>query len=91
MAGKSSPDISELQKISQVLGVPINELLGNDTSSSVVSPAQDKSNVASLRNTGYSLVYERNGERMELPPTAESYAIFRDIALRMSGVATAAV
>ena len=89
--GKSSPDISELQKISQVLGVPINELLGNDTSSSAVSPAQDKSNVASLRNTGYSLVYERNGERMELPPTAESYAIFRDIALRMSGVATAAV
>ena len=38
-----------------------------------------------FKNTGLSLVYERNGERMELPPTEESYAIFREIAAKIAG------
>ena len=32
-----------------------------------------------------ALVYERNGERMELPPTEESYAIFKEIARMIAG------
>ncbi len=80
-SGERSPRMEELQKISSVLDVPINDLLDN----SPTEPAKQTEQQPSLfKNTGYSLVYERNGERMELPPTAESYAIFRDIAARIA-------
>ena len=95
--GERSPDVNDLQKISNVLDIPASELLGEDAA--VDNPVEKISSVLPLSkvkkspssDTGYTLVYERNGERMELPPTEESYAIFRDLAATMArrDVATA--
>lgn len=86
--GERVPNADDLKKASQVLDVPVTDLMeasdalhimaGVDTEST--KPAQ-----VSMRKLGNMLVYERNGERMELPPTEESYAIFREIARMIAG------
>ncbi len=82
-SGRTSPRIEEIQNIAKALQIPASDLLDSQNASPVDVSAQD-SNKRIFTNTGYSLVYERNGERMELPPTEESYAIFRDIAARIA-------
>ncbi len=73
------PDGKAVTLLAEVLKTTPEYLL-NDS-----RPAKQPEQKSSpFKNTGYSLVYERNGERMELPPTAESYAIFRDIAARIA-------
>ena len=68
----SGPDTAMIMKLAEALGVTAEALLA-DTERET-SPEGEK-----------SLVYERNGERMELPPTEESYAIFKEIARMIAG------
>lgn len=79
--GERTPDIEDLQKIANVFEIPVGELLGEIE----IEPSKD----SSFRKTANLLVYERNGERLELPATQESYEIFREIARRISERGTA--
>lgn len=79
---KTSPRMDELRQIAEVLGTTPEDLLNNNTDENDLFTEQLPTQVkkSPFRKTEQYLVYERNGERMELPPTEESYAIFRDIA-----------
>ena len=86
--GERSPNTLIMPQIANALNTTVGYLMGIEDSPDPVQtpePATHAEQPSSVfKNTGYSLVYERNGERMELPPTAESYAIFRDIAARIA-------
>ena len=86
--GSRVPNMLLMPKIAEELNTTVGYLMGIEDSPDPVQtpePATHAEQPSSVfKNTGYSLVYERNGERMELPPTAESYAIFRDIAARIA-------
>ena len=80
--GERVPDAADLQRIASVLGVSASELLGeleNEPSENLINGKDSL-----FKKTANALVYERNGERMELPPTEQSYAIFRELALKMA-------
>ena len=79
--GATTPNSKLLSKLAGVLDTTPECLLSDNTGENDAKLP----NEPVFRNTGISLVYERNGERMELPPTEESYAIFRDIAARIAG------
>ena len=86
--GERVPNADDLKKASQVLDVPVTDLM-EDSDALHIMASVDTESVkpvqATMRKSGNMLVYERNGERMELPPTEESYAIFRDIARMIAG------
>ena len=85
-AGQRSPRIEATQKLAEVLGTTPEELLsGNPEVNDLPAPLKpEQENKTVFKNTGSALVYERNGERLELPPTEESYQIFRDLAMRIA-------
>ena len=90
--GERVPNADDLKKASQVLDVPVTDLM-EDSDALHIMASVDTESVkpvqATMRKSGNMLVYERNGERMELPPTEESYAIFREIARMIAGRETA--
>ena len=87
--GTQEPRAKMVSELARILGTTSAHLMGDTDSPE--APAQNTPDFLTaesperLRLSGDSLIYERNGERMELPPTEESYAIFRDIALRIAG------
>lgn len=86
--GERVPNAEDLKKASQVLDIPVTELIGDSDTLHVMASVDTesaKSAQATMRESGNMLVYERNGERMELPPTQESYAIFKEIARMIAG------
>lgn len=80
--GNTSPNSKMLVELADVLGTTPEKLLSDDTEENdgFVLFEKGRNKKTELKNTGNLLVYERNGERMELPPTQESYEIFRQIA-----------
>ena len=92
-AGQRSPRIEATQKLAEVLGTTSEELLsGNPEVNDLPAPLKpEQENKTVFKNTGSALVYERNGERLELPPTEESYQIFRDLAMRIASRNTPAI
>ena len=67
--GDRNPDMHELQKISDVLGVPLTELFGTvaiDEKS--IEHTRQQSNKERSLNRGM-LVFEVDGKRFEAPPT----------------------
>ena len=85
--GVQTPHSSRIAELAQILGTTPGYLLGNTDSSE--SEAESPKVLSAVKDTGKTLVYERNGERLELPPTEESYAIFREIARMIAGRETA--
>ncbi len=86
--GSTAPNSKLLSKLAGVLNIPPEQLLENNSSKDTfeaLSVIQEQAEKSPFKTAGNVLVYERNGERMELPPTEESYAIFRDIAMRIAG------
>ncbi|MBQ6664610.1 MAG: helix-turn-helix transcriptional regulator [Synergistaceae bacterium] len=86
--GERVPNADDLRKASQVLDIPVTELMGDSDTLHIMASADAESfkpAQATMRKSGNMLVYERNGERMELPPTQESYAIFKEIARMIAG------
>ena len=86
-SGDRSPRMEELQKISQVLGVPINELLDEAPTkpSNEISPitGEDKSDANNL-------VYKwGGGHELRLPNTPETRKLFQEIVMRSMSVAPA--
>ena len=81
--GERVPDAADLQRIANVLGVSASELLGELENEPSEKSINEKDSL--FKKTAGALVYERNGERIELPPTEESYAIFKEIARMIAG------
>ena len=79
--GETMPNSKLLSDLAKVLDTTPERLLDSNTEEDSRS---EKTLYPILKNTGTALVYERNGERMELPPTKEGYEIFREIAARMT-------
>ena len=85
--GAQSPHSNRISELAQILGTTPAYLLG-DTDSPEAEAVSSKA-LPLESDKGKTLVYERNGERLELPPTEESYAIFREIARMIAGRETA--
>lgn len=79
--GESAPNTKVLPRLAEVLDTTPDKLLYDDTPDPVAAQPITK---PTIKATDSALIYERNGERLELPPTAESYAIFREIAHRIA-------
>ena len=85
--GAQYPHSNRISELAQILGTTPAYLLGdtdNPENNANLSKAQYEM-PPEVKNVGKTLVYERNGERLELPPTEESYAIFREIARMIAG------
>ena len=78
-SGTQEPRSKRVAELAKILGTTTEYLLG-DTDDPTMNTAPKALPTVPLKDTGHTLIYERNGERMELPPTEESYAIFRDLA-----------
>lgn len=81
--GDRTPNAEDIERIAQVLNISLNDLWPDSSAVSDFSK-NEPMNKPPFKNTGSALVYERNGERLELPPTEESYQIFRDLAMRIA-------
>ena len=87
--GAQIPHGSRISELARVLGTTPAYLLGDTDNPG--KEAEASSSQPELKTAGKALVYERNGERLELPPTEESYAIFREIARMIAGRETSNV
>ena len=69
--GERNPDAPELQKISDVLGVPLTDLFGNVTTGDTESILHTKqqSNKERSLNRGMLVFETQDGKRFEAPPT----------------------
>ena len=83
--GERSPDADVLPKLSEALGISISELMGENNDSELNE--ENLSNLSlrkisspTTRSNKLMLVYERDGERIELPPTEQGYEIMNNIA-----------
>lgn len=85
--GERIPDIIDLQKISQVLGVPINDLLDE-------APAKPSDEISPImgedKSDANNLVYEwGGGHKLRLPNTPETRKLFQEIVMRSMSVTPA--
>lgn len=77
--GAQAPHSKRVSELARILGTTTEYLLG-DTE----SPYPPASPIG-VKKENNSLVYEKNGERLELPATPEGYAIIREIARMIAG------
>ena len=73
--------MEELQKLAEVLKVPVSELLSDSPAPAPVMqviPTQEKS--TQERNTGMLTITFENGRKIEVPATPEGYAFLREVA-----------
>lgn len=81
--GDRFPDANVIPELARVLRVSVSYLMGEDDSASL--PGGEflsirKAPTPIARSSKWMLVYERDGERIELPPTEQGYAIINSIA-----------
>ena len=79
--GKRTPSLNEIQKLAEVLKVPVSELLSDSPTPAPVMqviPTQEKS--TQERNTGMLTITFENGRKIEVPATPEGYAFLREVA-----------
>lgn len=81
-ANKTSPRMEEIQKLAEVLNIPVSELL-EDTSESLsipqihIIPTQEKSTQET--NTGMAVLTLETGRKIEVPATPEGYSFLKDL------------
>ncbi len=68
--GERTPNIKDLQKISEVLRIPMEELLGTE---------QKELNLPDLNDFNKVVYTFKDGERLEFPSTDTGYALFEKI------------
>lgn len=82
--GERIPDANVIPKLAQYLGVSVSYLMGEESGDDI--PPENgflsirKMPAPSTRSSKWMLVYERDGERIELPPTEQGYEIINNIA-----------
>ena len=90
-SGQRSPRMEEIQKLAEVLKVPVSELLSDSPVPAVptlqVIPTQEKS--TQERNTGMLVITFENGRKIEVPATPEGYAFLREVAYAPAPAPTA--
>ena len=80
-SGERSPDAVFLPVLAKSLNVSVSDLVEDDESEESSNGVTKKiSPTPSTRSSKWMLVYERDGERMELPATDKGYAIMDKIA-----------
>ena len=85
--GERLPDADALMKLSKALGVSISDLMEEN-----VDDITQKRPISTTKSSKGMLIYERDGERLELPPTEQGYNIMNSIATAIaSRTAKAAV
>ena len=80
-AAQRSPRMEEIQKLAEVLKVPVSELLSDSPTPAPVMqviPTQEKS--TQEKNTGMLTITFENGRKIEVPATPEGYAFLREVA-----------
>ncbi|MBQ9628528.1 MAG: helix-turn-helix transcriptional regulator [Synergistaceae bacterium] len=79
-SGERTPDVKEIQKISQVLNVPIGELL-NDSSLEMppIMMNATRENTSQEKNTNMASITLDNGRRVEAPATPEGLAFLKEV------------
>ena len=82
-----TPNSAKLNDLSQALGVSVVELMSEEDTPAIVNDTETlpikKVPTSSSRSSKWMLVYERDGERIELPPTEQGYNIINRIAEAM--------
>ena len=88
--GERSPDAKIIPILAEKLGVSVSELMEDDE---VVTSSENfkKMPTPVTRSSKWMLVYERDGERLELPPTDQGYSIMTNIANAIATRSSAAV
>ena len=78
------PRCTSVAKLAEVLNTTSDYLLGKTDAMGAANPQKETPLKANLspktKSNEWMLVYERDGERMELPPTEQGYAIMNVIA-----------
>ena len=76
---RQEPRLGELKLISQVLGMPISKLVGDETENKT-DIMQEKANKPrpSRMNKKSSIIIQQGNTRLEIPATAQGYAILRE-------------
>ena len=79
-SGERTPDVKEIQKISQVLNVPMMELL-NDSSLEMppIMMNATRENTSQEKNTNMASITLDNGRRVEAPATPEGLAFLKEV------------
>lgn len=79
-----TPNSAKLAALCQALGVSVVDLMTEDDTPNIANDTEmlpiKKVPTSSTRSSKWMLVYERDGERIELPPTEQGYAIINSIA-----------
>lgn len=88
--GERSPDAKIIPILAEKLGVSVSELMEDDE---MVTSGENfkKMPTPVSRSNKWMLVYERDGERLELPPTDQGYSIMTNIANAMATRSSGAV
>lgn len=82
--GTQEPRARKVAELARILETNPSYLLGESDDPSAEMQNESVPVSPAIREAAHTLVYERNGERLELPPTPESYAIMRELALRIA-------
>ncbi len=88
--GERSPRIQEIQKLADILSVPVEYLINsNDMSDSTDPQIQlipTQSRASQETNTGMAILTLENGRKIEAPATPEGYAFLKDLfAMSLAG------
>lgn len=77
--GKRSPDAKVIPILAEKLGVSVSDLMEDDET---LTSTENFKRIftPTSRSNKWMLVYERDGERLELPPTEQGYSIMTNIA-----------
>ena len=80
----TSPRMEELQKLAQVLNVPVSEFMNSspenkDNLPITIIPSQNKTSHSQETNTGMAVMTLQDGHKFEVPATPEGYAFLEKL------------
>ena len=80
----TSPRMEELQKLAQVLNVPVSEFMDSspenkDNLPITIIPSQNKTSHSQETNTGMAVMTLQDGHKFEVPATPEGYAFLTNL------------
>lgn len=79
----TSPRMEEIQKLAQILNVPVSELMDSPENENApqiqVIPSQNKTSQSQEINTGMAMITLQDGRKFEAPATPEGYAFLTNL------------
>ena len=74
-AGTRIPNAEDIKKTANVLGVPLSELIGEETDGKSLM----ENNQSSERKQNMAVLTFKNGEKIEAPATPEGYSFLKEL------------